>query len=130
MAKLLTLTNLLLSCLLCFSLGCSAEQDSTLGTVSGRVTLNGEGFSNCKVSVYNPKSFKSRSSKPNPDGTYNITKVEPGDQIVAVFPPPLEDDAEVARIPIPKKLQSRDTTDLSVTVTANENTELDIELKR
>ena len=126
--KLLTSTNLLLCFLISLSIGCSAEQDSTLGTVAGQVTLNGDAFSDCKVAIYDSVSLKTRGAQVQPDGTYMIKEVTPGDYKVMVLPPPLEDDAEVAKIPIPKKLRSRDTTDLTVTVKANESAELNVEL--
>ena len=62
------------------------------------------------------------------EGSFPFVDVAPGDYVVMVLPPPLEDDLEVAKIPVPNKLKSRDTTDLSVTVAVNENSELNIEL--
>lgn len=127
--KLLTSTNLLFYVLVCLSLGCTADQqDPTLGTVSGRVTLDDAAFSNCKVAIYSPESFKSRGAQVDADGAYEISKVAPGDYIVMVLPPVLEDDAKVAKIPIPRKLRSRKTSNLSVTVKASENTEFNVEL--
>ena len=130
MVKLSPSTKLLVCFLAFCSLGCTPEQDSSLSTVTGQVTLDGAAFSNCKVAIYDSQSFKTRAARVTSDGAYTISKVPPGDYAVMVLPPPLEDDAKVAKIPIPKKLRSRETTDLSVTVKANESAEFNIELKR
>ena len=129
MVKLLaSKISLALVCvLLVSSSGCSGE-DQPLGTISGHITHQGNSFDNCKVGIYNAELLVTRGARVDAQGAYKFKDVVPGDYVVMVLPPALEDDREVARIPIPKKLTSRKTTDLSVTVTANQNSELNVEL--
>lgn len=107
--------------------GCSEAKDPA-GTISGKVTLKGSPFNNCKVAIYSSESKKTLGARIDSEGSFQFVDVAPGDYVVMVLPPPLEDDLEVAKIPVPNKLKSRDTTDLSVTVAVNENSELNIEL--
>jgi len=124
-----TISLVLLCIVLVSSLGCSGE-DPLLGTISGRITLKGDAFTDCKVGIYSSEHLVTLGARVDPQGAYKFKDVVPGDYVVMVIPPALEDDAAVARIPIPKKLRSRKTTDLSVTVTANENSEFNVELSR
>ena len=94
----------------------------------------GEEYSDCKVSIYCSESALALASRVDSTGGFEIENVAPGKYAVMVFPIPKEqpegnrpDPPDTS--PIPKKLRSRDTTEVSVEVTANEVSEIEIELK-
>ena len=81
----------------------AASYLSSIGTISGRVTLNGNGVNLASV-VAISASNPGVSTLTNPDGTYQITGVTPG---VAYFvyahplPPPLQGESTPANIAFP-----------------------------
>ena len=122
--------NLLLVTLLIASFaGCSKPKDP-VGTVSGQITYKGEIFVDGYLGLHNPQSKLNRTARLDESGNYLFSEVPPGDYVVLVVPRALDDDEAVSKIPIPKKLRRKETTDLSVTVKANEETKLDIELSK
>jgi len=129
-------TNTLMTSLLlavCFFAGCSESKDP-VGSISGQITLKGDGYSDCKASIYCETSFVSRASQVEPTGTFEIKDVPPGDYIVMVYPKPVETPDEGRdppdRSPIPKKFRTRKTSELTVSVEADKVSEIEIELAK
>ncbi|MBZ5609401.1 MAG: matrixin family metalloprotease [Acidobacteriia bacterium] len=60
---------------------------STVGTISGRVTMNGAGVALASVVAISP-SNPAISTLTNPDGTYQINGIPPGQYFVYVHPLP------------------------------------------
>ena len=76
---------------------------STVGTISGRITLNGRGVSLASV-VAISASNPAVSTLTNPDGTYQITGITPGVAYyvyVHPLPPPLQGENTPANIAFP-----------------------------
>ncbi len=67
---------------------------STVGSISGVVTMNGQGVNLASVVVISP-SNPAISTLTNPDGTYQINGIPPGQYYVYVhpLPPPLEGES-------------------------------------
>jgi hypothetical protein len=67
---------------------------STVGSVSGTVSLNGQGVNLASVVVISP-SNPAISTLTNPDGTYQINGIPPGQYYIYVqpLPPPLEGES-------------------------------------
>lgn len=123
--KRLSLVALLLAILV----GCSGPKDP-VGTVAGQVTIKGEPFVDGYLGLHNPQTKLNRSTRLDETGNYLFSKVPPGDYVVLVVPRALDDEEAVNKIPIPKKLKRKETSDLLVTVKADEETKLDIELSK
>jgi len=107
--------------------GCS-ESKPAAGTVAGQVTYKGKTFMDDYLGLHNPQSKLNRSARLDEGGNYLFSNVPPGNYRVLVVPRALDNDNAVKKIPIPKKLQRKGTTDLSVTVKVNEETKFNIEL--
>lgn len=120
---------LLAALLVAAFVGCS-EQKATVGTIAGQVTLKGKPFVDGYLGLHNPTTKLNRSTRLDDEGNYLFSDIVPGDYVVLVVPRALDDEEAVRRIPIPKKLKRKETTDLSATVTAGEETKLDIELSK
>ncbi len=120
---------LLVALLITSFAGCSKPKDP-VGTVSGQLTYKGETFVDGYLGLHNPQSKLNRTARLDEGGNYLFSDIPPGDYLVLVVPRALDDDNAVKKIPIPKKLQRKETTDLSVTVKADEETKLDIELSK
>ena len=112
-----------------FFLGCGEAKDPT-GTIAGRVTYKSEAFINGYLGIHNPETGLNRTSQLDEAGNYQFANVPPGEYIVLVVPRALDDEAAVRKIPIPEKLKRKDTSDLSVTVEADQESKLDIELSK
>jgi len=117
---------------ICFVLGC-AESKSPTGSVAGKITAKGQVFSDCRVSIYCPQSSLNLGSRVNAEGVFEIKDVPPGDYVVVVFPIPKEqkegfgpDPPDTS--PIPKQFRTREKTNISLKIEANEVSELSIEL--
>ncbi len=67
---------------------------STVGSISGTVTMNGQGVNLASVVVISP-SNPAITTLTNPDGTYQINGIPPGQYYVYVhpLPPPLEGES-------------------------------------
>lgn len=67
---------------------------STVGSISGTVTMNGQGVNLASVVVISP-SNPAITALTNPDGTYQISGIPPGQYYVYVhsLPPPLEGES-------------------------------------
>jgi hypothetical protein len=117
---------------ICSLLGCSGNGDPA-GAVAGQLTLKSEPFSDCKVAIYCLETSRSLASKVRSDGTFAIEDVPPGDYVVMVLPIPKDtpegkpDPPDTS--PIPKKFRTRERSDVSVTVVANEVGKVEIELR-
>ena len=118
----------------CFFSGCGEAADP-VGSISGKITLKGKRYSDCKVSIYCKESALALASHVDSEGGFEIENVTPGQYAVMVFPIPKEtpegngpDPPDTS--PIPKKFRSRDTTEVSVEVKADEVSEIEIELKK
>jgi len=118
---------LLVAILIAVFTGCSKQKDPA-GTVSGQITYKGDTFVDGYLGLHNPETKLKRTARLDESGNFLFSDVPPGDYHVLVVPRALDDDDAVRKIPIPKKLQRKETTDLSVTVKVNEDTKLDIEL--
>ncbi len=127
---LASVKNLLCIALLVTTLvGCSGPTEP-VGTVAGQITYKGEPFVDGYLGLHNPQTRLNRSARLDEAGNYLFSEVPPGDYVVLVVPRALDDDKAFRKIPIPKKLKRKETTDLSVTVKADQETKLDVELSK
>ncbi len=84
---------------------------ATVGSISGRVTLNGNGLNLASV-VAISSSSPAISTLTNPDGSYQINGVPPGQYFIYVhpLPPALQGESSPANIVYPKDPGGRDIT--------------------
>ena len=108
-------------------LGCGEEKEPA-GTIVGRVTYQGDTFTDGYLGIHNPETSLNRNARLDENGNYKFANVPPGDYIVLVVPRAIDNDEAFNKIPIPNKLKRKDTSDLSVTVKVDEESKLDIEL--
>src|SRR5262249_35282706 len=86
---------------------------STVGSISGRVTINGTSTGvNLASVVALSAGSPAISTLTNPDGTYQINGIPPGQYYVYVhpLPPALQGEATPDNITYPKDLNGRDFT--------------------
>jgi hypothetical protein len=83
----------------------------TVGSINGRVTLNGNGVNLASV-VALSSSSPAISTLTNPDGSYQINGVPPGQYFIYVhpLPPALQGESSPANIVYPKDPSGRDIT--------------------
>ena len=106
--------------------GCGPVGPPT-GSVSGRVTYNGQPLATGVVTFINEKTGSGASSDLDSSGSYHIESIRTGKYNVAVHrhPPPLSEDPRVFenwKLSIPDKYQDTQTSGLTVTVEEGRNT--------
>lgn len=117
------------SCLLAsYLIGCGSGGPPS-GTISGKVTLNGQPLSTGVVVFSNAAAGIAADAELNASGEYRLdTPIPAGPYDVAVQPPPppppdqLEQAAARPKSPIPEKYLTPETSGLKATIQAGKNT--------
>jgi len=126
--------SLALTCLVLA--GCGGSGDATpSGTLTGKVTLNGQPFSEGQVSVYSPERGIGASAPLDAQGQFTIGERLPaGTYGVAVVPPPEpppQDENPASAPPvtsnIPQKYRDHQTSGITVEIKEGKN-ELEIQM--
>ncbi len=118
---------------MCWMMGCGPAEKPT-GSVSGKVTYNGEPLTKGSVLFVNEETGIGASGQLDTSGTYTIASIRTGEYQVAIQPPPapspdeMEEGAQPEKLDIPEKYLSPQTSGLTATVTEGENT-ADFELQ-
>ena len=117
--------------------GCGSGDGKPSGSVSGRITFQGQPVTSGVVNLMSQKLGAGASAPLGDDGKYRLAdSLELGDYKVMVTPPPppppRPEDGPPKPPPaaanIPKKYRTEATTDLSATVKSGSNT-FDFDLK-
>ena len=109
--------------------GCGPKPDPT-GTLTGTVTADGKPAGNLKIAFYNAETGQPISATVNESASYKLTEVPFGDYEVCVFSKPVFSNEPLPPDSrIPKKLLSRKTSDLTVSVDSEDEVQFDIVLK-
>lgn len=99
------------------------------GTLSGTVTSGGELCGDCRITLYNPASLRTKGGVVGESGTYEIKNLPFGDYDVSMYQTPTNAVVEVFDKRIPKKFRSTKTSGLKVSLTpADPAVTLDIEM--
>lgn len=123
-------------------LGCSSSPPKS--SVTGKVTLNGKPVTAGQISFIPPDGH-SYQAEIQPDGSYRVDEVFPGECVVLIYPPPVNEPEKHMRIKelqgkeepkapakapaFPPKYSELTQTDLRFTVNPGENS-YNPELKR
>ncbi|MDB2687061.1 hypothetical protein N9Y42_07590 [Mariniblastus sp.] len=122
--------NLLAIALVMFSLsGCGGPPPAPTGTLSGTVKSGGELCGDCRITLYNPTSLKTKGGVVDESGTYEVKGIPFGDYDVSMYQTPTNAVVEVFDERIPKKFRNTKTSGLKVSITAEEpSVTFDIEM--
>ena len=113
----------LLACV-CWHVGCGPSGPPT-GSVSGKVTHNGQPLTTGVVTFINEKAGSGASSDLDASGGYRITLIRTSEYNVAIHrrpPAPGEKIIGNGRLSIPEKYQDHQTSGLTATVKEGKNT--------
>ena len=121
----------LLSALL---VGCG--QSTPTGTVKGKVTLDGQPYSDAAVAFISLDTGQAGVAQVNPDGTFQLETPLPVGNYKVYLEPPATDAQASAEQPtpvamdktVPEKYWNEASTDISVDITEGEN-DVTVELK-
>lgn len=114
----------LLACV-CWCAGCGSGGPPT-GSVSGKVTFNGQPLTAGIVTFVNEEAGTGASGQLDPSGSYRIESIRTGEYNVAVHqaPPPPDETGQRAELPklnIPEKYLTPETSGLTATVNEGGN---------
>jgi len=110
----------------CWCAGCGTGAPPT-GSVSGKVTLNGQPLTTGVVTFVNEETGAGASDELDPSGSYRIESIRTGEYNVAVHQAPLPPEqvgsrAELPKLNIPDKYLTPETSGLTATVNKGTNT--------
>ena len=116
--------------MVCLGVGCGSSGKGAMGTVSGKVTLQGQRLASGYIALTSPTKGHAAGAKLDSNGAYTLPESLPaGEYVVTVIPPPVEGSplsapagGQPPKSDIPQKYRSEAKTDLKFTVKAGANT--------
>lgn len=128
---LLSKRTLLAVSLLAFSLaGCEkAPTPDPTGTLIGTVKSGGEICGDCRISLFNSKTFLSRGGRVDESGNYEVKNIPFGDYDIYMYQTPTNAVVEVFDERIPKKYRNKKSSGLKASLTSSEPVTLNIEME-
>jgi len=99
-----------------------------MGTLVGTVTSSGKACGDCRISLFNSKTFLSRGGRVDEAGNYEVKNIPFGDYDIYMYQLPTNDVVEVFDKRIPKKFRNKKTSGLNASFTSEDPVTLNVDM--